>query len=49
MSDAGWAGVAVAGVTAAYALASRRLAGTPVSAAIVFVGPASCWGRSAST
>ncbi|MBD0691576.1 cation:proton antiporter [Streptomyces sp. CBMA123] len=38
MSDAGWAGVAVAGVTAAYALGSRRLAGTPVSAAIVFVG-----------
>ncbi|MFD8786868.1 cation:proton antiporter [Kitasatospora sp. NPDC059599] len=38
MSGAGWAGVAVAGVTAAYALASRRLASTPLSAPIVFVG-----------
>ncbi|WP_051838422.1 cation:proton antiporter [Streptomyces sp. NRRL WC-3742] len=38
MSDVGWAGVAVAGVTAAYALGSQRLASTPVSAAIVFVG-----------
>ncbi|MEU8514669.1 cation:proton antiporter [Kitasatospora sp. NPDC048722] len=36
MSDAAWAGVAVAGVTGAYALASRRLATTPVSGPIVF-------------
>ncbi|MEY9847415.1 NhaP-type Na+/H+ or K+/H+ antiporter [Streptacidiphilus sp. BW17] len=38
MSDTAWTRVAVAGVIAAYALASRRLAGTPVSAAMVFVG-----------
>ncbi|MGA5822953.1 cation:proton antiporter [Kitasatospora sp. NPDC094028] len=36
MSDATWAGVAVAGVTGTYALASRRLASTAVSGAIVF-------------
>jgi NhaP-type Na+/H+ or K+/H+ antiporter len=33
-----WSGAAVAGIAAAYALVSRRLAGTPVSAAMVFVG-----------
>ncbi|MFI0539411.1 cation:proton antiporter [Streptomyces sp. WSLK1-3] len=38
MSSEAWTGVAVAGVTAAYALGSRRLASTPVSSAIVFVG-----------
>ncbi|NGN62643.1 hypothetical protein G5C51_01820 [Streptomyces sp. A7024] len=38
MSGAVWAGVAVAGVTAAYALGSRRLSSTPLSSAIVFVG-----------
>jgi NhaP-type Na+/H+ or K+/H+ antiporter len=38
MSDTSWAGAAVAGVTAAYALVSRRLAPTPLTAAIVFVG-----------
>jgi NhaP-type Na+/H+ or K+/H+ antiporter len=38
MSDAAWTAVAVAGIAAAYALGSRRLAGTPVSAAMVFVG-----------
>ncbi|MFI6010149.1 cation:proton antiporter [Streptomyces sp. NPDC051243] len=38
MSGDAWAGVAVAGVTAAYALGSRRLAATPVSSAIVFTG-----------
>ncbi|MFC8175457.1 cation:proton antiporter [Streptomyces sp. NPDC057242] len=38
MSGEAWAGVAVAGVTAAYALVSRRLASTPVSSAMVFVG-----------
>ncbi|RAG81918.1 hypothetical protein DN069_30310 [Streptacidiphilus pinicola] len=38
MSGAAWTGVAVAGVTAAYALVSRRLTGTPVSAAMWFVG-----------
>ncbi|MFH9891390.1 cation:proton antiporter [Streptomyces luteogriseus] len=38
MSGEVWAGVAVAGVTAAYALVSRRLASTPVSSAMVFVG-----------
>ncbi|WP_078891712.1 cation:proton antiporter [Streptomyces sp. NRRL S-350] len=38
MSDIVWAGVATAGVTAAYALVSRRLASTPVSGAIVFAG-----------
>ncbi|MBC3840684.1 hypothetical protein GXW82_11655 [Streptacidiphilus sp. 4-A2] len=38
MSGAAWTGVAVAGVTAVYALGSRRLADTPVSAAMVFVG-----------
>ncbi|WP_243638903.1 cation:proton antiporter [Streptacidiphilus pinicola] len=38
MSDTAWTGVAVAGIAAAYALASRRLAVTPVTAPIVFVG-----------
>ncbi|MEU3045959.1 cation:proton antiporter [Streptomyces sp. NPDC006984] len=38
MSGEAWTGVAVAGVVAAYALASRRLAPTPLSSAIVFVG-----------
>ncbi|MEV6618699.1 cation:proton antiporter [Streptomyces sp. NPDC051051] len=38
MSGEAWTGVAVAGVTAAYALGSRRLASTPVSSATVFVG-----------
>ncbi|MFJ7180419.1 cation:proton antiporter [Streptomyces massasporeus] len=38
MSGEVWAGVAVAGVTATYALVSRRLASTPVSSAMVFVG-----------
>ncbi|MFJ1969104.1 cation:proton antiporter [Streptomyces sp. NPDC087903] len=38
MSSDAWTGVAVAGVTAAYALGSRRLASTPVSSAMVFVG-----------
>ncbi|MFI6289780.1 cation:proton antiporter [Streptomyces sp. NPDC051018] len=38
MSSAAWAGVAVAGVTAAYAWGSRRLSTTPLSSAIVFVG-----------
>ncbi|MEU0214917.1 cation:proton antiporter [Streptomyces sp. NPDC006265] len=38
MSGEAWAGVAVAGVTATYALVSRRLASTPVSSAMVFVG-----------
>ena len=38
MSGAAWAEAAVAGVTAGCALVSRRLAGTPVSAAMVFVG-----------
>ncbi|MGW3140579.1 cation:proton antiporter domain-containing protein, partial [Streptomyces sp. NPDC001139] len=38
MSSEAWTGVAVAGVTAAYALGSRRLASTPVSSAMVFVG-----------
>ncbi len=38
MSSEAWTGVAVAGVTAAYALGSRRLATTPVSSAMVFVG-----------
>ncbi|MGW2740966.1 hypothetical protein [Streptomyces sp. NPDC001450] len=38
MSGEAWAGVAVAGVTAAYALGSRRLASSPVSSAMVFVG-----------
>ncbi|MBF9068059.1 cation:proton antiporter [Streptacidiphilus fuscans] len=38
MSDTAWTGVAVAGIAAAYALTSRRLASTPVSAAMVFVG-----------
>ncbi|MGI5375128.1 cation:proton antiporter [Streptomyces sp. CA-251387] len=38
MSDGAWAGLAVAGVTAAYALGSRRLSATPVTAAIVFTG-----------
>ncbi|OII66926.1 sodium:proton antiporter [Streptomyces sp. CC77] len=33
-----WAGLAAAGVTAAYALFSRRLAASPVSSAMVFVG-----------
>ncbi|MEU2801554.1 cation:proton antiporter [Streptomyces sp. NPDC007117] len=38
MSGEAWTGVAVAGVVAAYALCSRRLATTPVSSAMVFVG-----------
>lgn len=38
MSGAAWTGVAVAGVTATYALFSRRLSSTPLSSAIVFVG-----------
>ncbi|WP_405764915.1 cation:proton antiporter [Streptomyces sp. NBC_01538] len=38
MSGDAWSGVAVAGVIAAYALGSRRLASTPVSSAMVFVG-----------
>lgn len=38
MSDTAWAGVAVAAITAVYALGSRRLARSPVSSAIVFVG-----------
>ena len=38
MSSGGWTVVAVAGVTAAYALVSRRLSSTPLSSAIVFVG-----------
>jgi NhaP-type Na+/H+ or K+/H+ antiporter len=38
MSSGTWIGVAVAGVTAAYALGSRRLSSTPLSSAIVFAG-----------
>ncbi|MEV0173073.1 cation:proton antiporter [Streptomyces sp. NPDC050803] len=38
MSGGAWPVVAVAGVTAAYALGSRRLSSTPVSSAMVFVG-----------
>ncbi|MFE9922496.1 cation:proton antiporter [Streptomyces sp. NPDC005774] len=38
MNSDAWTGVALAGVTAAYALCSRRLASTPVSSAMVFVG-----------
>ncbi|WP_406303550.1 cation:proton antiporter [Streptomyces sp. NBC_00885] len=38
MSSGAWTVVAVAGVTAAYALVSRRLSSTPLSSAIVFVG-----------
>ncbi|QOV33943.1 cation:proton antiporter [Streptomyces ferrugineus] len=38
MSGEAWTGVAVAGVLGAYALCSRRLASTPVSSAMVFVG-----------
>ncbi|MDW8804735.1 cation:proton antiporter [Streptomyces scabiei] len=38
MSGDAWTGVTVAGVIAAYALGSRRLASTPVSSAMVFVG-----------
>ncbi|GGJ70670.1 cation:proton antiporter [Streptomyces lacrimifluminis] len=38
MSGGAWTIVAVAGVTAAYALGSRRLSSTPLSSAIVFVG-----------
>ncbi|WP_327417803.1 cation:proton antiporter [Streptomyces sp. NBC_01233] len=38
MSSGAWAGAAVATVTAAYALGSRRLSSTPLSSAIVFVG-----------
>ncbi|MGF1429863.1 cation:proton antiporter [Kitasatospora sp. LaBMicrA B282] len=46
MSDTTWTGAVVAGVVAGYALVSRRLAGTPVSAPMVFtalgilIGPA---------
>ncbi|MFI5666279.1 cation:proton antiporter [Streptomyces sp. NPDC051704] len=38
MSDATWTPAAVAGIAAGYALVSRRLSGTPVSGAMVFVG-----------
>ncbi|MCH0540849.1 cation:proton antiporter [Streptomyces sp. MUM 203J] len=38
MTSDAWTGVAVAGVVAAYALNSRRLASTRVSSAMVFVG-----------
>ncbi|MFE7272140.1 cation:proton antiporter [Streptomyces sp. NPDC057623] len=38
MSGGAWTGLAVAGVTAAYALGSRRLSATPVTSAIVFTG-----------
>jgi NhaP-type Na+/H+ or K+/H+ antiporter len=38
VSDTSWAGAAVAGVTAVYALGSRRLSTSPVSSAIVFAG-----------
>lgn len=38
MSDNAWTGAAVAAVTAGYALFSRRLATTPVSAPMVFTG-----------
>ncbi|MFF8414284.1 cation:proton antiporter domain-containing protein [Streptomyces omiyaensis] len=38
MSGGAWTVLAVAGVTAAYALGSRRLSTTPVSSAIVFTG-----------
>ncbi|WP_037603542.1 cation:proton antiporter [Streptacidiphilus rugosus] len=38
MSDAAWTGAAVAAVAAGYSLVSRRLATTPVSSAMVFVG-----------
>ncbi|MEU4270072.1 cation:proton antiporter [Streptomyces sp. NPDC026092] len=38
MSGGAWTVAAVASVTAAYALGSRRLASTPVSSAIVFTG-----------
>ncbi|RSS52892.1 hypothetical protein EF912_18965 [Streptomyces sp. WAC07061] len=38
MSGGAWTVAAVSGVAAAYALASRRLATSPVSAAMVFVG-----------
>jgi hypothetical protein len=36
VSDSAWAGAAVAAVTAGYALSSRRLATTAVSAPMVF-------------
>ncbi|MFF4359924.1 cation:proton antiporter [Streptomyces sp. NPDC001604] len=38
MSSGAWTVVAVAGVTAAYALGSRRLSTTPVSSAMAFTG-----------
>ncbi|MEV0637935.1 cation:proton antiporter [Streptomyces sp. NPDC050619] len=38
MSGGAWTVVAVAGVTATYALGSRRLSSTPLSSPIVFVG-----------
>ncbi|WP_157856457.1 MULTISPECIES: hypothetical protein [Streptomyces] len=38
MSSGAWAGAAVATITAAYALGSRRLSTTPISSAMVFVG-----------
>ncbi|MEU3401885.1 cation:proton antiporter domain-containing protein [Streptomyces filamentosus] len=38
MSGGAWTVLAVAGVTAAYALGSRRLSTTPVSSALVFTG-----------
>lgn len=38
MGDSAWAGVAVAAVTGGYALFSRRLASTVLSAPMVFTG-----------
>lgn len=38
MSEANWTIAAVTGITAAYALGSRRLSDSPVSSAIVFAG-----------
>ncbi|MGF0175959.1 cation:proton antiporter [Streptomyces sp. Marseille-Q5077] len=38
MSSGAWTGAAVATVTAAYALGSRRLSTTPISSGMVFVG-----------
>ena len=38
MSDTTWTPAAVAGIAAGFALVSRRLAVTPVSGAMVFVG-----------
>ncbi|MFI0448930.1 cation:proton antiporter [Actinomadura sp. 6N118] len=47
MSSGAWACVAVAGVTAAYALGSRRLSSTPVTSAIVFLGTGILFGPAA--